>query len=87
MLAEAALDVPRLAIKNAGKVLVEGSPVERFRPTSPCVPSVQGNDAAPDAEFIAAETMVVLSVVACICENHGRSYERDGLTQSGCEVR
>lgn len=86
MLAEAALDVPTLVIKNAGKVLVEGSPVGRLRPTPPCVPPIQGNDAAPDAEFIAAETMVVLSVVARIGQNHAQSYERSGLAQSGCEV-
>jgi len=35
MLAEAALDVPTLATKNAGKVLVQGPPVGRLRP-GPC---------------------------------------------------
>jgi hypothetical protein len=86
VLAEAAFDVPALVIKDARKVLVEGSPVGRLRPAPPGVSSVQGNDAALDAEFIAAETMVVLSVVASIGQNRAQRHERSGLAHSGCEI-
>lgn len=86
MLAEAALDVPALVVEEARKVLAESTPVGRLRPAPPSVPSVQGNDAAPDAKFIAAEAMVVLGVVAGIGQNRTQIQERGRLAQSGREV-
>ena len=86
MLAEAALDVPALVIKGIGKVLAESSSTRRLRPAPPCISPVQGNDAVLDAEFAAAETMVVLGVVARIGQNRAQGYECSGLAHGGCEV-
>jgi hypothetical protein len=87
MLAEAALDVPALMIKDIGKVLAQGSPVGCLRPAPPGVSSVQSNNAAPDAKIVAAEAMVVLGVVACIRQNCAQIHKRGGLAQRGREVR
>jgi hypothetical protein len=67
--------------------LPEGSPIERFRPASPSVATVQGDDAAASTELIAAEAMVVLGVVACIGQYRVQSYDGRGLAHGGREVR
>lgn len=87
MLAKAALDVPALVVEEARKVLAKGTSVGRLRPAPPSVPSIQGNDAALDAKFIAAEAMVVLGVVAGIGQYRAQIQERGGLAHGGCEVR
>ena len=87
VLAEATLDVPALVVEHARKALPEGSPVGRLRPAPAGVAAVQGDDAPADAEFLAAEAVVVLGIVAGIGQHRAKGHDARGLSHGGGEVR
>lgn len=68
MLAEPALDMPALVVEGLGKAVSHGTSVRGLGPTAPCVAAVEADHRLPDAEVVAAETVVVLGVVAGVTE-------------------
>lgn len=85
--------MPALVVERARKALPEGSAVLCLRPAPAGIAAVQSDDAPADAEFLAAEAVVVLGIVARVTEGgvdrdpfrslaHGRGEVRRVLART-----
>ena len=64
--AERALGMPALMVERLRETLTHLAPVSRTRPAPPHVAGVQLDHGPAHTEFLSAEPVVVLGIVACI---------------------